>query len=225
MDRESLLDTIRRLLALGSSPNEHESKLAMAKAAELMAQHNLDQRTVEVATDGWEDKEVFVNGNGVPFEVGTICHILDDHFFVFTYTKGMTYCRKRKVQVFGKPENVAVGEYVFAVLLRTFRQLARKQFFIDSVARKNYFLGLDAGFREQFEKTHAKSDADRAMIVKGQAMMKSAMEARSGMELGKSRTSRIEQDAGAFQRGQRDGREIKVHTPIGQQSKPLAITN
>ena len=38
---QNLLEKISKLLALTSSPNEHEAALAAEKAAELLAKHNL----------------------------------------------------------------------------------------------------------------------------------------------------------------------------------------
>ena len=38
---QNLLEKISKLLALASSPNEHEAALAAEKAAELLAKHNL----------------------------------------------------------------------------------------------------------------------------------------------------------------------------------------
>ena len=39
--RADLLDSIRRLLALASSPNRHEARFAANKAAKLMSQHRI----------------------------------------------------------------------------------------------------------------------------------------------------------------------------------------
>ena len=45
-DKEKLLDKIRKLLALGESPNEHEASSAIAKAQELLEKYNLTMAEV-----------------------------------------------------------------------------------------------------------------------------------------------------------------------------------
>ena len=48
---ENIKDTISKLLALSSSPNEHEAKAALLKARELMAKHKLREADIERIKD------------------------------------------------------------------------------------------------------------------------------------------------------------------------------
>jgi len=41
-DREKLIDRVRKLMALSSSPNQHEAQLAAEKAQELMLKHGIE---------------------------------------------------------------------------------------------------------------------------------------------------------------------------------------
>ncbi len=56
IENEGIIRKIQRLLALGQSPNEAEANLAMAKAQELLAKHNLEAAMV---------KDAFVPGGTV----------------------------------------------------------------------------------------------------------------------------------------------------------------
>lgn len=47
MDRDKLLDRIRRLLRLAASPNVHEAAVAAATAQELMARHRIEAASLE----------------------------------------------------------------------------------------------------------------------------------------------------------------------------------
>lgn len=47
MDREKLLERIRRLLRLSESPNVHEAASAAARARELMARHRIESAALE----------------------------------------------------------------------------------------------------------------------------------------------------------------------------------
>lgn len=57
MDREKLLDRIRRLLRLAESPNVHEAATAAATAQELMARHRIEAAALDpaAATEGIVD--------------------------------------------------------------------------------------------------------------------------------------------------------------------------
>lgn len=44
---EKILDLIKKCLALGKSPNEHEAALAMSKAQELLEKYNLSMRDIQ----------------------------------------------------------------------------------------------------------------------------------------------------------------------------------
>lgn len=51
MKREGLFDRLRKLLALGQSPNEHEAALASQRAAELMAQYQIKLAELNAHTE------------------------------------------------------------------------------------------------------------------------------------------------------------------------------
>ncbi len=52
MDRDKLLDRIRRLLRLAESPNVHEAAVAAARAQELMARHRIEAAALDDADGG-----------------------------------------------------------------------------------------------------------------------------------------------------------------------------
>ncbi len=52
MDREKVLDRVRRLLRLAESPNVHEAALAAARAQELMVRHRIEAATLDGGRDG-----------------------------------------------------------------------------------------------------------------------------------------------------------------------------
>jgi hypothetical protein len=48
MSQETIIERIRKLLRLGTSPNPHEAELAMSRAAEIAAKHKLDLGRIQV---------------------------------------------------------------------------------------------------------------------------------------------------------------------------------
>jgi hypothetical protein len=55
-ERQKILDKIRKLLALATSSNQHEAEAAMAKASELMQEHQIDE--AEASLKQAEQEEV-----------------------------------------------------------------------------------------------------------------------------------------------------------------------
>ncbi|MFN2311007.1 MAG: SprT-like domain-containing protein [Spirochaetia bacterium] len=115
---------VRKLLALGSSPNQHEAELATAKANQLLQQYNLNllgnQDPEELrlhAVEVWAGKRL---GS----EVKTISGLLGEFFFVFPLIEPGE--GSRRLLLYGEEANIEIAEYVFEYLLRVFQELRRE---------------------------------------------------------------------------------------------------
>jgi hypothetical protein len=224
MTRESLLDTIRRLIALGSSPNEHEARLATAKAAALMAQHNLAMVDVEAGgtasvRDYCEEAAAVYRGT-VPMDVESICLLLKSHFFVMPI-----YVRDggaRKIMLFGDRSNVQVAVHVYTYLLRTFRQLARARR-VSASDRSAYYVGVKDGFKEVLDEQRKRDFGGvrcTALVATGAAELHDAFRAHYGRTTN-GRHRRLRGSYAAQEQGRQDGRSIKLHKAVdghGRQS-------
>lgn len=51
-DREKMLDKLKKLFALGKSPNQHEAEAALRKASEIMQQYQIDHAEVDMREMG-----------------------------------------------------------------------------------------------------------------------------------------------------------------------------
>jgi len=176
MDEASLFDTIRRLLALGSSRcNEHEAQAAMAKAYELCARYNVDiaaARSASPIDDGWEEASGWTGDATIPFHVKMAAQIVEIFFFVrlVRITHFQKRHRKKELTLFGRKENVAIGQYVLTYLIRTFWQLwkARRR---PAKHRRPYFLGVAQGLAKRLHEQRkaaayaAPADAHALTIV------------------------------------------------------------
>lgn len=221
MNRETLLDTIRRLLALSEkNPNEHEAQLAAAKAAELMRRHQIDAAQVEASQQEWV-MECVEQYRRVPFEARVVGELVAKHFLVeaFTDTGERPVTGRTKILLFGRPENVAVARYTYHVLLRVFRELANRNLGLStSTAFKNYCVGLAAGFsaailRQRKEVALQVARQEDAIIEQHRADLARAFAKRHG-EPGKPRVDRIETDLEAYYLGRHDGEQIQLNTPL-----------
>lgn len=115
---------VRKLLALGSSPNQHEAELATAKANQLLQQYNLNllgaQEPHELqlhAVEAWAGKRL---GS----EVKIISGLLGEFFFVFPLIEPGD--GTRRLLLYGEEANIEIAEYVFEYLMRVFHELRRE---------------------------------------------------------------------------------------------------
>ena len=114
---EAVVRKVKKLMALSSSSNDNESTSAMAKAHRLMKKHNIKD-VEDTVDDIYVARPIGVVGKNVPGYLRDICHILEEFYFVkhissYHYKGGKSL---RHIQIFGKPENVDLAEYVFHFL-------------------------------------------------------------------------------------------------------------
>lgn len=111
-------EKIKKLLRLASSDNEHEARLAMARARKLMAEYKLDikdfdesnKKVVELKTDIY----------WTPYKnsyIGHLTQLIADKYCCVTYSSRLEGSQKRYVTIRGYEEDVEVLKSVleFAV--------------------------------------------------------------------------------------------------------------
>lgn len=161
LDQDSgrLQERVAKLLNLSNSSNEHEARLAMAKARELQRQHNLRAIGGPAAGDEFISMQ-FGFGKARTDAVTTrICSLLTKFFFVdvvhvsYFDARQMRDCRG--FEVLGTRGNVVMAEYVFHFLRRQVDQLwgeFRRVAGAGGATRKKSFqLGLLHGFERYLQ--------------------------------------------------------------------------
>lgn len=123
--RAEMIERVRKLLALADSPNEHEARAAVAKAAELMDRFRIEESELHGADEGWTTQRVEAIARD-PFGDETY-HVAAAVDLIFHTRTIFTHRGRRLAQltVFGRPDHVAIGVYALAVLRRTARRLWR----------------------------------------------------------------------------------------------------
>jgi hypothetical protein len=147
---------IGKLLALAGSANEHEAAIAMEKAGRLMARHNVDQIQEETRS---EFRSLIINTGSKRLESwqNKICSILLRFFYVKVVTASLydplLDTHHKTIELFGRPENVAIGEYCYAFLagqlVSLWRQNRARIGGKGIRARNSYYLGLLQGFYDK----------------------------------------------------------------------------
>ena len=179
---------IGKLLALAGSTNEHEATLAMEKASQLMARHNLRQVQEDAQS---EFTSLIINSRNKRLErwQHKICAILLRFFYVKVVTASLydplQDTLHKTIEIFGRQENVTIAEYCYAFLagqLASLWQQNRTKAAGKGIrARNSYYLGVLQGFydkllaqealtaRPQAEKRETERAADTEMAVLIQA--------------------------------------------------------
>jgi len=150
-----ILSKVEKLLALAGSDNEHEAALAMQRAGELLSRHNLAMPAA--VNNDYLHVSLNTGKQRMPGHLRSVGSLLQDYFFVqivfatiYDPEKDVTL---RTIELFGRPENVAVAEHCYYFLTTKLVSLwqENKHRFKGSRqrARNSYFHGVIAGFREK----------------------------------------------------------------------------
>jgi hypothetical protein len=184
--QQDIIEKVQKLLALATSPNENEAKLAAAKAHELLTKYNMSLDEVE-ASKLDEEYEAFDRDMGrstQPREDRFIYSILQKFFYVKVLTHkfyekqdspyvNRQYRKRYKFTLVGRRHNVQIARYVYDFLLRAFRSS-----FLDfcrrceiptgerkGAVRNGYYHGLIRGLQDQLAQNLQKVSPDTTALV------------------------------------------------------------
>jgi len=160
--KRRLLDKVNKLLSLAQSTNEHEAKLAMKKAQELIKKYNL-KRVQNHETAKYVYKIINHKKKRIENFQRMICSILSDFFFVdiiYSYLyDSQTRDTHRVIELLGTLENVLMAEYVYFFLsnqlklLWTYHQAKTGASF---KVKRSYWIGILEGFKNKLEQMEKK---------------------------------------------------------------------
>jgi hypothetical protein len=231
---------IGKLLALAGSANEHEAALAMEKASQLMARHNLQQIQEDAQS---EFTSLIINGRCKRLESWQhkICAILLRFFYVKVVTASLydplTDTLHKTIEIFGRQENVAIAEYCYAFLagkLAALWQQNRTKASGKGIrARNSYYLGLLQGFydkllaQETLRDAHIpkKNDAEKKDGVQKKITALITAEDRALDRFVGMRFPRLRRRSGSgamiyrdtYEQGRTDGSQIVLHKGVADQ--------
>jgi hypothetical protein len=167
---ESLLVRIKKLLkkAGDSGVTPEEAASFYAKAADLLARHNLSMVDVEAAggeTEEWVDD--YICGVGRWFYEHNLAYaIARDYFFVEGHFENQKSGRKY-LFFFGKESNVETAKFVFLQLLEAFDRLWTDYAIRTGVPksdRRIYIIGVCDGFRQKLQDERRAMEIERDII-------------------------------------------------------------
>jgi hypothetical protein len=157
---QQIIDKVRKLLALGGSSNEHEAALAVQRAGELLARYRLDFDAL-AEDEGLVHRTINTGGQTMPVHRKSICTLLENCFAVRVICSSLydplVDLSFKTIELLGREEEVAIAEHCYHFLenrLEVLWQQNRRSFAGNGrIAKKSYYLGLLAGFRQTLERS------------------------------------------------------------------------
>jgi hypothetical protein len=221
---------VHKLLAMAQSANRHEAEVAMMKAHELMARHNVDPSAGHGA-QAYCSISIGEAAGRQPADRYALAALLRDFYFVesvwiqmFSLGAGKL---GRVLEISGTVENVKMADHVHAFLNRAIDEqwaLYKAGRALGKLQRADFALGLVEGFREKLaarDKAEESADRPSSALVKAADVRLSAYlkERYPRLRSIGRRGRRI--DRHAHSAGHKAGRSTILNKPI--ESKPRGL--
>ncbi|MCK4501377.1 DUF2786 domain-containing protein [Candidatus Babeliales bacterium] len=164
---KSMIEKVKKLLALANSDNENEAQLASKKAQELLLKHNISLATVE------SHKPEFVRENlELPKRQAVEAKFIHSLLIEFYFVQVVHSSRTNKLIYFGTEENIKVAMFVKSFLENAFKDLyrveAKRQYWARGANRNAFYLGVYKGLQSKLEeqkKAVVTDDISKALLV------------------------------------------------------------
>ncbi len=219
-----IMRKIQKLLALARSPNEHEARLAAARAQRLMLEYNLEQCDMADPRSYHARQLGPVKGRFQAHEK-ILAGLLTRFFFVegiwlqgFNTERGITGLY---LEIVGTRENLDMAQWVYDFLLETGERLwgehKRRRGIRGNAHRRRYLAGVMLGFQEQLQDQSGKN-REEGLIWVGDPGLQDFFQQRHPRTLRhRGPTIRVTE---AWRDGMEAGRKIVLHRPVG--AKPTS---
>ncbi|MBI5185163.1 MAG: SprT-like domain-containing protein [Nitrospinae bacterium] len=212
------LDKIQKLLALAQSANRHEAESAMEKAHDLLLKHNIS--LLEAGAKGdYIHKQIGEVGRKNPVKslIGTIIgkFFFVETIWVFGYNQH-TNSTGRVLEIYGKPENVEMAEYVHDYLNNVseslWREYRKKKGLAGDKHRRTFIYGLLTGFYEKLDSRAATGPLDKLVWKGDPDLMKFFRRRNPKLRRATYAWSRSCEDA--YASGKASGKTLVVHKGV-----------
>lgn len=177
MNRE-VISRIKKLLALGESSNEHEAKVAMLKAQELLVRHKLSMVEINAYKD--THKNISELKSNVSFLKAKwkskLAYIIAENFGCYRYFRNKH--NSQAIIFFGREEDIVVCnivlEYAVDCISNTVRRLRNKykrEGYSTRGLEEDYALGFIEGLSTAFERQKEQNQEWGLILVKDKAVV------------------------------------------------------
>ena len=231
--QEKTIDKIKKLLALASSPNEHEAQSALLKAQELLAKHNLTINDVDSseAEESVIQHRVDISFTKMEWRLN-LANIIADNFRCYCWGHlgnrgkgiGFTFLGKESDVEICKTIYIYAKKFIENNVRRLQREYNAKGYSSKGVAQ-SYGHGFCIGLRAQFS-TQMKAHEEEWGIVLSKP--KDVVEKYEEMSTSfKTRSKQLSVNESCYNRGVKDGAEFSPNAltgTAGKQQSQLLLT-
>lgn len=219
---DKLYDKIAKLLALATSPNEHEARLAAEKANALLIRHNLSAQEIRAHTEtAYVENSVPMGCPNLRVEDKYVADIIRKHFFCrpcFVGAKTINGIYQRQILFIGEATNAKVAAFVYEFLFRKFRELWTAYRIANAApmrARQAYYLGLSDGLDIQLTARRKIIETEMALTVVPDRKLDAHLRSMS-----KTQQARVpgQLDEDAIRAGVEQGKNLRISRGIEEKT-------
>lgn len=229
METGTVIEKIKKLLALSNSCNEHEAALAAAHAQRLLAEHNLAMEDIETARK--PDKADMVETTTAKTMPKWLRHLTAGVSKAFD-CQAIHHPANGKLTFIGVGADVQIAAYTYNYLDRSVRKLCgsyMKQHDTASITgrhrelmRQSYYLGAVSTISRMLDAQKKTTPiTPGALVPVKEGLIKQAMSEIGNIRTMHSRRSYI--NSGAYEQGQTDGRQIGIKPGVEGKNCKLQI--
>jgi hypothetical protein len=233
-----ILEKVKKLLALASSAETHESAAALSAAERLLTKHNLEMPLRDDIEDSPYERWILRFKKKLVFRQNTISWILSEFFFVNTVITHEYDLEKDKtsdvLEIIGKPVNLAMAEYVCHfleercdTLWEAYKPTAKKDGETGVRARNAFMSNLLRAFRLKLkrERDLSRENSSGGRVVKDSSLILSLKEDRDRFvrscypRLSSVGVRSVGAGApGSAKAGRKAGERLTLHAPVGNKN-------
>lgn len=225
-ERLRIVARVQKLLALAESSNQHEAELAAATAQRIMLKYNLElQRTDAAGDDACGHLFLGQPTGRVQAHERALAMLLSEHFFVqviwVDVYRPLEAKRGSVLEVCGRPENLAMAEYVHTFVLRTIERLwqehKRSAKLRSDRDRRNFLAGAVRGLDQKL-RAQRTGAAQEGLVWVGDAHVDAYYHRRHPRIVTVS--SRGSGHRSGYAEGESAGKSIVLSRPVSADSTP-----
>jgi hypothetical protein len=217
-DKNKIRDKIKKLLALGQSPNENEARDAILLARKLMIKHKMSEADI---TDHDASKMVhqtcdikWTTDSGEIW-ITDICRLISDNYCCVSAWNHQHGTRTYKLVLTGMENDLQVCKDVIEYAVGFVRgriKIQQKKYFGDpkTIATsyaKGFVSGLEMAFEDQDEKEEQENQNWALVVQKPEEVQKYA----DSLGSRNVKTRKTQFDPLAYMKGQNDGRNFSAN--------------
>jgi hypothetical protein len=216
-----ILERVRKLFALAGSSNQHEAENAMRMAHRLMLKHNLQHPTTEESSRDFGYRHLGKPTGRISEAASVLAGLLGEFFFVQPIWVSVYRVEDQKrvsvLEVTGRPDNLAMADYVYGFLHSAaealWRDHKRKHGIQRNAERRAFQAGVMRGFAEKL-RTERKSAEATGLVWVSDPLADRYFQRRHPRVRNSSYSSSADSSAGNH--GRAAGRDLVLNRPIGQ---------